>query len=154
MLTRRSLTLPAAISHSFSKQGQARAGPISMHGQITTIKWNHLCISGGILLTTSTPGSEMEQGCFVFGGQQFDLWFTRWRSKYSSICFSAKIIWQQHCLPWLVNAGFFHQTHPRGRSGLPGCPHVAAAGLAEPPAAHTDLQNGKETQRVTAERPH
>lgn len=32
-------------------------------------------------LTTSTPVSEMEQGCFVFREKQFDLWFTRWRSK-------------------------------------------------------------------------
>ena len=53
--------------------------------------------------------------------------------------FPQRKIWHQHGLPWLVNAGFFHQTHPRGRSGLPGCPHVAAAGLAEPPTAHTDL---------------
>ena len=43
-------------------------------------------------LTTSTPISEMEQGCFVFREQQIDLWFTRWRSKYFSICFSAKRI--------------------------------------------------------------
>lgn len=42
-------------------------------------------------------------------------------------------------LPSPVNEGFFHQTYPRGRSGLPGCPHVAAAGLAMQPAARTDL---------------
>lgn len=43
-------------------------------------------------LTTSTPVREMEQGCFVFRQQQLDLWFTRWRSKYFSICFAAKRI--------------------------------------------------------------
>lgn len=46
-------------------------------------------------------------------------------------------------LPLPVNAGFSHQTYPRGRSGLPGCPHVAPAGLAEQPTAHTDLESEK-----------
>lgn len=38
-----------------------------------------------------------------------------------------------------MNAGSFHQTCPRGMSGPPGYPHVAAAGQAEQPTAHTDL---------------
>lgn len=38
-----------------------------------------------------------------------------------------------------MNAGFSHQTYPRGRSGLPSCPQVAPAGLAEQPTAHTDI---------------
>ena len=42
---------------------------------------------------------------------------------------------------YLVNASFFHRTHPRGRSGLFGCSCVAVSGLAEPPTAHTDLRH-------------
>lgn len=36
-----------------------------------------------------------------------------------------------HWSSLLVNAGFFQQTYPRGRSHLPGYPHVAPAELAE-----------------------
>ena len=54
-------------------------------------------------------------------------------------------------LPLPVNAGSSHQTYPRGRSGLPGCPHVAAAGLAKQPTAHTDLESENKTQSVIVE---
>ena len=48
MLSIRSLYLPAIISYSSSKQGQAYVGFISAHSQITTIKGNHLGIFGKI----------------------------------------------------------------------------------------------------------
>lgn len=41
-------------------------------------------------LTTSMPVSEMEQGCFVFRQQQFDLWFTRWGSNIFPYVFSQR----------------------------------------------------------------
>lgn len=48
MLSIRSLNLPAIISYSSSKQGQAHVGFISAHSQITTMKGNHLGIFGRI----------------------------------------------------------------------------------------------------------
>lgn len=56
--------------------------------------------------------------------------------------------WCFFVLPWSVSEGFSLQTCLWERCCPLGGWHGAAAGRAEPPAAHTDLQTGKRKQAV------
>lgn len=95
MLTMRSLNLLATISHSFSKQGQAQACSISMHSQVATIKWNHLCIFGRIFFNNF-------HACQWNGTRLF--------------CFWRAIIWS--LVYWMALKIFFHMFFRKEKSDI------------------------------------